>query len=52
MFSVCLVCNKCFLKSFGYEGMVFLSKESIIILLYGIEIVVLVDRFLLVRCVV
>lgn len=48
--SVCSVCNKCFLKSLGYEGMVLSSKESIIILLHGNETVVSVDRFLSVRC--
>ena len=48
--SVCSVCNKCFLKSLGHEGMVLSSKESIIILLHGTETVVSVDRFLSVRC--
>lgn len=48
--NVCLVINKCFLLNFGYEGIVFLSNNIIVVLLYGVDFVILVDKFLLVRC--
>lgn len=44
------VSNKCFLRNLGYEGTVLTSKDSIIVSLHGTETVVLIDRFLSVRC--
>ena len=44
------VSKKCFLRNLGYEGTVLASKDSIIVSLHGTETVVLIDRFLSVRC--
>ena len=44
------VSKKYFLRNLGYEGTVLASKDSIIVSLHGTETVVLIDRFLSVRC--
>lgn len=44
------VSKRCFLRNLGYEGTVLASKDSIIVSLHGTETVVLIDRFLSVRC--